>query len=108
MRSPLSVSSAAARWRLAALPLCCTCLVVLAFAGLAWRYSPHRSMAVGFAAAGLVAFVMGLVWAFRRRIDVRLSRVQVEGDELHVDGGGAIVFADLQDVYVRDVFPRKS
>jgi len=106
MRPPLSVSNASARWALAALPLAFTGLMVGAVAGVAWRYSGHRSILAGLGAFALLVFVAGVMRAFRNRIGIRLSRVRLGGDVLQVEPGQReIALVDIRDVHVRDAFP---
>jgi len=106
MHSPLSVSNASARWRLAALPLCFVLPVGAAFAGIAWRYSGHHSLALGFGALALATVIIGSAWAFRNRIGGRLSRVRLDGDVLHLEPGQReIALSDISDLFVRDMFP---
>jgi len=108
MRSPLSLSDAAARRRLAAVPLCFTGLIVVALAFVAWRHSAHSTV-VGCLCALIVAvFAVGLTMAFRNRIGDPLSRVRFDGDALRVEHGAdpaGVPLAIVRDVHVRDLFP---
>jgi len=113
MRSPLSVSDAAARWRLAAVPLCITGLIALSLACVAWRFSAHRAIAACFGALALAVLVSGLTSAFRIRTGDKLRRVRLDGDVLHVEHGATsagsavacIPLTQIRDVHVRDLFP---
>lgn len=106
MRSPLSVSNAAARWRLAVVPLCCTGLFELTFAGLAWRYAVHRSAVTTCVALALVILVTGMALAIKKRVGGWLDRVRLDGDVLHVgQGERRVALPQVRDVLVRDVFP---
>ncbi|MDR0183174.1 hypothetical protein [Lysobacter arvi] len=108
MRSPLSVSHAAARWCVAAVPLFCASLPALAFATLAWRYSAYRSVATGLGALAAAVFLAGCALACRNRIGDRLHRVRLADDALHVEHGlgeRLVPLSLVRDVRVRDVFP---
>ncbi|WP_206861354.1 hypothetical protein [Lysobacter changpingensis] len=108
MRSSLSVSNAAARWRVAAVPLYCAGVPGVALAWLAWRCAESRPMVAGFGAVAAAVLAAGLMSACRNRIGERLSRVRLDGDALHVEHGHGerhVALAQVRDVEVRDVFP---
>ena len=101
MRSSLSVSNAAARWRVAAVPLYCAGVPGVALAWLAWRCAESRPMVAGFGAVAAAVLAAGLMSACRNRIGERLSRVRLDGDALHVEHGHGerhVALAQVRDV----------